>query len=299
MSLPESELLSLSDAIFRIVVRCGCSMEAAKATLERKLREGISLVLYDRQRFETIDVRGGVIDFWKSSIRFPQFTIKNVCVFRSHLDRCFRTVRAAEQDDRAAPKPPRTAQAVTRRGDQQRDEPSLTPDTAGAVLQPVALESHVEQPPRDGSTSEVALESRDHEEPAGRVSDESRLGVAAYDATPTVIELAEQQAKTTPAANVMLPLPAISQKGRKSGSRSIDEKERLKKMLTLLAEGKACSVNDAANQVAHSMPLRSFSQKADAERIRKKFTKCFGTAPSPGLSWAAVLQKVGGQLNAN
>lgn len=83
--------------------------------------------------------------------------------------------------------------------------------------------------------------------------------------------------------------------GRKKGSGSIDDTERLRAMLHLLAGGKANSVHDAARKVHDSIVGSSHSRDADITRLRSKFAKAHGTEPPTGKTWADVA----GELNAN
>jgi hypothetical protein len=83
--------------------------------------------------------------------------------------------------------------------------------------------------------------------------------------------------------------------GRKKGSGSIDDTERVRAMLSLLASGQARSVHEAARKVAERMVGSSQSREADTARLRLKFAKDHGTEAPAGMTWADVA----GELNAN
>jgi hypothetical protein len=76
--------------------------------------------------------------------------------------------------------------------------------------------------------------------------------------------------------------------GRKKGSGSIDDTERLQLMMRFLATEQARSVHDAACKVADSTAGSSQSRAAEITRIRTKFAKAHGTEPPTGKTWADV-----------
>jgi hypothetical protein len=83
------------------------------------------------------------------------------------------------------------------------------------------------------------------------------------------------------------PDAAIAPTTAKRPKKSIDDAEPLAAMLSMLADGRAVSVNQAANLVAEQFnePLRV----AAAARLRRKFRqKHGGTRPPSGKSWADV-----------
>ncbi len=85
MPVPEPRLLLLCEAACRVADRCGVSIEEAKAALDRAFRQA-SLVPYNSS-FEKVRVwEDAVIDWEHSSLRFVNYTIEGVHVFRQHLD---------------------------------------------------------------------------------------------------------------------------------------------------------------------------------------------------------------------
>ena len=83
--------------------------------------------------------------------------------------------------------------------------------------------------------------------------------------------------------------------GRKKGSGSINDAERIRAMLCLLAGRQANSVHQAARKIAQSMKEPIQSRDADVSRLRSKFANDHGTEPPAGRTWADVAA----ELNAN
>jgi hypothetical protein len=90
----------------------------------------------------------------------------------------------------------------------------------------------------------------------------------------------------TPASDASKRRAAKGRRGRKKGSGSIDDTEKLRAMLHLLASREAASVYDAARKVAQASVGPRQSQTADVSRLRGKFAEAYGTTPPCGKSWA-------------
>jgi hypothetical protein len=104
--------------------------------------------------------------------------------------------------------------------------------------------------------------------------------------TPNVVQL-HPQSEAGVAISAKADPARQGHPGRKSGSGSIDDEEKLRRMLTLLAVGKVPSVLAAAKAVADATKP---NQSVDSEvvRLRRKFAKRWGTEPPNGKTWADV-----------
>jgi hypothetical protein len=86
--------------------------------------------------------------------------------------------------------------------------------------------------------------------------------------------------------------PARGRPGRKIGSGTIDDTERLREMLRLLAAGQTHSVHAAADRVVGTMVGVGQSRIASVTRLRTKFARDHGTNPPAGETWADVADKL-------
>jgi hypothetical protein len=86
--------------------------------------------------------------------------------------------------------------------------------------------------------------------------------------------------------------PAPGRRGRKPGSGSIDDTEQILAMLHLLAAGKTRSVHDAAGKAAEMKVGSHQSRGAVIGRLRRKFTKEYGTEPPSGQKWRDVVHQL-------
>jgi hypothetical protein len=88
----------------------------------------------------------------------------------------------------------------------------------------------------------------------------------------------------TPAA----PIISAGRKGRKPGSGSFDDTDGLRRVLDLLADNRAKSLNEAAGKVANVGPVLGQSIGAYQLRLRRKFRQRYGTDPPARQTWADV-----------
>ncbi len=127
---------------------------------------------------------------------------------------------------------------------------------------------------------------------ASRAADPRALVEAAETTTRSSEETPPPTAETSePKTKGALPVRG----GRRKGSGSIDDSERLRRMLHLLASGQAVSVHAAARAVLSLIAAPGHSQEADIARLRRKFSAGYGTEPPAGKTWADVAQ----ELNTN
>lgn len=95
MPLPEPRLLLLDEAAHYVADRCGVTVDRARDALARAFREYALRAFRDGVKFEPIEGFEGVkIDWensliaggWRYTINGVRYKIRNVCVFKQHID---------------------------------------------------------------------------------------------------------------------------------------------------------------------------------------------------------------------
>jgi hypothetical protein len=105
---------------------------------------------------------------------------------------------------------------------------------------------------------------------------------------PVIEQTEKEDHPASTEAEILTTNGAKGSSGRKKGSGSIDDTEKLREMLRLLADGGAKSVLDAARKVSAATVRPSQSASADTERLRHKFAKIHGTKPPEGQTWGDI-----------